>query len=551
MGYGSVFPASDAGFLLATVQQLLGIFINVVLFACILAKFQAPQADIVFSDSCVVADRNRVPHLMIRVSNLRCHTLYNLNVRVSLLQRFVTVEGESYTKVRDLAIQEPPPTMAGVLTLCHVLDSASPLFGLSEAKLAESSQMAIQCTFTALDPVYQAEVCAKTSYSPHQLRFHMRFADLVKVTKSGTPALDFGVFDGLVEWRPLRGDLLMSSQPGPAPDPDALWLAFGCNRAGYGGAGRPGGHPELDGDWPAMPLFSTCSFCQWIALMLAEAGVPFNKCYADLIDKPSWLHEANPEDGSTPVLMLDGVWLPGSAAIKEECTKRFPTVAELYARPARTGGVDVAKLNVKIGAVGVVLAGSGQESALRTRILRNVLGIDAATAADPAGEAVTKLVGMLEAMDGALGDKEYFCGAAPGGVDCMQAPALVFVMEFVELGLVDLGRPFAAVAPGLVTYVERWSQRPSWRAHVWESQDAREYMCLSAMRGVAKKIALVAPDLLPTRWTAGLSSKRRELERRGNRYTAWALSSPQADGGASARSLDAEALSRSDVNLCI
>ena len=47
---------------------------NVVLFACILAKFQAPQADIVFSDSCMVAGRNRVPHLMIRVSNLRCVT---------------------------------------------------------------------------------------------------------------------------------------------------------------------------------------------------------------------------------------------------------------------------------------------------------------------------------------------------------------------------------------------------------------------------------------------------------------------------------------------
>ena len=65
-------------------------------------------------------------------------------MRVSLLERFVTVEGESHTQVRDLAVQEPPPTMAGVLTLCHVLDATSPLFGLSEAKLAESSQMAIQ-----------------------------------------------------------------------------------------------------------------------------------------------------------------------------------------------------------------------------------------------------------------------------------------------------------------------------------------------------------------------------------------------------------------------
>ena len=105
------------------------------------------------------------------------------------------------------------------------------------------------------------------------------------------------------------------------------------------------------------------------------------------------------------------------------------------------------------------------------------------------------------------------------------------------------------MAPGLVAYVERWSQRPSWRAHVWESQDAREYMCLAAMRGMSKKIALVAPDLLPARWTAGLDSKRRELERRGNRYTAWALSSRRAVGGASARSLDAS--SRSNVNLCI
>ena len=49
LGLGPVFPLTEGGYVLASVQQFVGILLNALLLACVLAKFQAPHADIIFS----------------------------------------------------------------------------------------------------------------------------------------------------------------------------------------------------------------------------------------------------------------------------------------------------------------------------------------------------------------------------------------------------------------------------------------------------------------------------------------------------------------------
>ena len=60
---------------LAVLLIALGLLVNVFVFSVVVAKFQAPQSDLVWSEGCVILSRDGVPHLLMRVGNLRCHTL--------------------------------------------------------------------------------------------------------------------------------------------------------------------------------------------------------------------------------------------------------------------------------------------------------------------------------------------------------------------------------------------------------------------------------------------------------------------------------------------
>ena len=88
--------------MLSWLQIALGLLVNVFVFSVVVAKFQAPQSDLVWSEGCVILSRDGVPHLLMRVGNLRCHTLYSPRIRLTLLRRHVTQEGESYFRRDDL-----------------------------------------------------------------------------------------------------------------------------------------------------------------------------------------------------------------------------------------------------------------------------------------------------------------------------------------------------------------------------------------------------------------------------------------------------------------
>ena len=104
MGSGSVVPVNSWGYALSWIQMVLGLLVNVFVFSVVLAKFQAPQSDLVWTEGCVIAPRDGVPTLLMRVGNLRCHTLYSPAIRLTLLRRHVTREGESFFRRYELEV---------------------------------------------------------------------------------------------------------------------------------------------------------------------------------------------------------------------------------------------------------------------------------------------------------------------------------------------------------------------------------------------------------------------------------------------------------------
>ena len=127
---------------------------------------QSPKADVVFSQSCCIFTRDGTPHLCLRLGNLRCHTLFNPHIRLFLLRDHETAEGESFVRIQEIKI-DLPGTVSGVYSVTHKIDEDSPLREAARVMASggaiQEELLAIQCTFTALDPVYQVRLNTKNN----------------------------------------------------------------------------------------------------------------------------------------------------------------------------------------------------------------------------------------------------------------------------------------------------------------------------------------------------------------------------------------------------
>ena len=76
---------------------------------------------------------------------------------------------------------------------------------------------------------------------------------------------------------------------------------------------------------PSLTLVShhLCPYVQRAAISLAEKGVPFDRVYVDLADKPAWFLDLSPL-GKTPVLKVDHRAIFESAVILEYLEETQP-----------------------------------------------------------------------------------------------------------------------------------------------------------------------------------------------------------------------------------
>ena len=78
------------------IQQMLGILLNVTLFAVIAAKFQASHAMITWSTVAIFSQRDGIRCLQFRIGNRRENLIVHPEVKVLLMRKHETEEGESF-----------------------------------------------------------------------------------------------------------------------------------------------------------------------------------------------------------------------------------------------------------------------------------------------------------------------------------------------------------------------------------------------------------------------------------------------------------------------
>lgn len=207
---------------------------------------------------------------------------------------------------------------------------------------------------------------------------------------------------------------------------------------------------------PALTLVShhLCPYVQRAAIALAERGLPFERVWIDLADKPDWFLRLSPL-GRVPLLQVDGHVIFESAVILEyleETTSPALHPADALARADHRGWIEFG-----------------------STLLADIAGLY--NAPDAAGFAVRRaaIVDKLTRLAARLSDGPWFDGPAFSLVDAVFAPVFRYFDAFdrlPDLALVDSAK--------LARWRRALAERPSVRAAVVPDFDRRLRQFLAA-----------------------------------------------------------------------
>ncbi len=193
--------------LLANVMFTVETLARLVLFALVagltFARFSRPKALIRFSRHAVVADRDGMPCLMFRMANVRRDHILEAEIRVTFIRSDTTREGESIRRFDDLElVRNRNALFALTWTAIHPINSRSPLRGMNADSL-HAREAVIVVSLTGLDETLLQTVPARHIYRAEDLRFGVRFKDVMKRIDGLGWVADASLFDEVIE-SPLR-----------------------------------------------------------------------------------------------------------------------------------------------------------------------------------------------------------------------------------------------------------------------------------------------------------------------------------------------------------
>lgn len=198
IGYGAMYPVSDAANLLVTLESTLGTVLTAVVTGIVFAKFSLSTGRLSFSRAMTIAPMNGVPTLLFRIGNERGNTIMDALVRVVLIRTEVTVEGEKFYRMVDVPLaRERTPSLTRTWSATHPIDGSSPLVGYTpERFIAEEIEFLV--TVVGTDDTSLQPVHARQRYDGVDVLWGMRPTDLLHDDGAGTFTVDLRKFHDVV-----------------------------------------------------------------------------------------------------------------------------------------------------------------------------------------------------------------------------------------------------------------------------------------------------------------------------------------------------------------
>uniref|UniRef100_A0A8C0XK81 ATP-sensitive inward rectifier potassium channel 8 n=1 Tax=Castor canadensis TaxID=51338 RepID=A0A8C0XK81_CASCN len=185
-------------------QNIVGLIIAVMLGCIFMKTAQAHRRaeTLIFSRHAVIAVRNGKLCFMFRVGDLRKSMIISASVRIQVVKKTTTPEGEVLPIHQlDIPVDNPMESnnifLVAPLIICHVIDKRSPLYDISATDLANQDLEVI----VILEGVVETTgitTQARTSYIAEEIQWGHRFVSIV-TEEEGVYSVDYSKFGNTVK----------------------------------------------------------------------------------------------------------------------------------------------------------------------------------------------------------------------------------------------------------------------------------------------------------------------------------------------------------------
>jgi len=200
IGYGSMFPATDAANVVMVIQSTISLVLTALATGLVFAKFSRPTARLMFSRCLALSPMNGVPTLTFRIGNQRQNRIVEAQIRVAVVRTERTLEGKDFYRTTDVKLVRERLSLQRSWNVMHVIDETSPLFGATPASL-EADGVEILTSVTGLDDTWMQTVHATHRYTASQIAWGYRLADVL-VEEGTVITLDLTKFHELERGEP-------------------------------------------------------------------------------------------------------------------------------------------------------------------------------------------------------------------------------------------------------------------------------------------------------------------------------------------------------------
>ncbi|MEM9153478.1 MAG: ion channel [Cyanobacteria bacterium P01_F01_bin.33] len=194
LGYGAMHPTTTYANLLVTVESLVGLLGMATGTGLMFARVARPTARVMFSRVVVVADYDGIPTLMFRTANQRRNQIIEAQITVTLIRNELTREGISMRRLYPLRlVRSQTPAFALPWVVMHPIDSASPLYGLTQIDWIER-EIVLVVGLTGLDETFAQTIHARHVYQPLDIVRDACFVDIMSPLPDGRRLIDYRLF---------------------------------------------------------------------------------------------------------------------------------------------------------------------------------------------------------------------------------------------------------------------------------------------------------------------------------------------------------------------
>ncbi|KAM3856870.1 ATP-sensitive inward rectifier potassium channel 11 [Vipera latastei] len=208
IGFGGrmVTEECPVAILVLIVQNIVGLLINAIMLGCIFMKTSQAHhraETLIFSKHAVIALRGGKLCFMLRVGDLRKSMIICATIRMQVVKKTTSQEGE-VMPLQQIEIQMENPVggnsifLVSPLIIYHVIDKNSPLYDVAPTSLVHHEDLEVIVILEGVVETTGITTQARTSYLADEILWGQRFVPIVN-EEDGQYSVDYSKFGNTVK----------------------------------------------------------------------------------------------------------------------------------------------------------------------------------------------------------------------------------------------------------------------------------------------------------------------------------------------------------------